>query len=1204
MTPPVALGLESDKRTTPQSSADQSLATGADILSRREPFSTAMASAGHLGEAPALQLPSASEAAVDAGGAPVPQRPPLQEEGAATGAAQMHSDGGCATSSIATRPVGTHLEAPLGRRGDVAPVGTLHMGNRKRSRAESLGDKQDLPTGPRGKVTSTMHMHPSLWGVEPCAANPDHCLSASISSELSRTKAAAVESSESSAEDGAETDTADEAGSVSNPLGLQPPPPRASGGIQMGVFESLTEDAPSDDSEESQAERELLPAEMAGAKDAGAVAQATTRPISETPRRHDGLAESLEESENGQRSAPSAVQMGEGKEVEAAASNAGIAEHKEPPPGPDKEGTERGQTHPKPKDPNPNQNPNPTPKKANSNPTFGEQHGHPNITSGTANPNLEKSPDNPNLEQGNANPTMGHSAAGHHEGQGTSSTPGGSAAGGNSAAPGSWSTTTPATATGAGTETPRPDDRMPITAAQALQAVEKIARKAASGTMVRPVRNIPMTQRRAALSSVIVPRLARMGALLKGCANMGQVNSAVQDVLRVPRDIAMDPEVEDAAAAKRKPLSAAAKRWREMNRMGDQEEIPNHIKRAAKAVQNDDLKKAMSALMGEPGLADMTPKVMMVAASKHPTSDPVSAVSTAWDTTRVPNIRTKLVRRIVRRAKRGRAAGPSGWTWELLQYVASSKEGITALTSVVNGLATGLTDPHMGLLTCNLTLLNKKPSGVRPVAVAEPIVSLTSKCLAAVVESKMRKRFAPFQFAGGLSRGIPAAILAVKTALADRRGSVLMSLDCSNAFNECHRSPMLAGIKQNFPEVYPFMVYMYGKATPLSIRGANVLQSQAGQRQGDALSMLAFCEVLHPVILESQKAADVAVIAYADDVKVVGSRDACLAFEKAFAAHCAKIGLRANPDKTEWYDPSTDFGTEVFGAPVGTRAFRDKHAADKMKEICMMADACADLSDYGFTQAADQLLRRSVRASLEAYLQVAHVEETRLSNVSNHLLRTFWRIVGERPGWELLSPRPKDGGLAFRPATNVFGQSQAKALEAMVGFGVTAKFLSNISPMEAFDQRLPRSIPEAVALQKPPKPARVERLMQLPSPFTVLPAWVNSVEQHVEGGVYLDALLLHIGVRAFTFRRVKQVVPTNAHVRQQWIGLGLQTPLPESGAPGHMLQATKGLAHIPILHISFAYMRDVVESHRDLARWAGYLKDAKSHRRPAPVATE
>lgn len=739
-----------------------------------------------------------------------------------------------------------------------------------------------------------------------------------------------------------------------------------------------------------------------------------------------------------------------------------------------------------------------------------------------------------------------------------------------------------AAANGEGANAPAPlraDGRMPITPVKAAELCAAIGK---APKPIRAIRFMPKTQRRAAMQALVIPAIVNAQRQLTKSDGPAATKHALSQLMKIPTKLQTDESVAELAAAKpRRRVQYMPDGLGQMDAA-----IPDRVKRAAKAIHNGDMRKAMSALEDEGGKAAPTAQSIMLAASKHPLSPAPQAQVTARDVVQVPEVKAKLVRRIVKAAKRGRAAGQSGWTWEMIQMVAASREGITALTKLVNALATSVTDPHDTLLTCGLTLLDKKGGGVRPVAVAEPLVSLVSKCLAAVVARKAMARFQPIQFAGGLSRGIECAVLQVKLALGKHKDNVMCSLDISNAFNEGFRAPMMAGIKAHFPEVYPWLSYMYRQPTPLKLDGVRVFDSASGQRQGDALSMLAFCEVIHPILLEAKKGIqDLELVAYADDVKVIGSKADCAKFEAAFAKLCLRRGLRANPDKTEWFDPAKDAGTEVFGAPIGRPAYINAHVDEKLAKIRSQADLCVNaLGFFGYVQEADQLLRRSVRPALDAYLRLVDVHKSKL-DATNKLLLDHMRAILDAPelSFEQLRHRPRHGGLSFGPVRNQAGESTLKVKKALRGFGV--KLDTYTERMQAF---LSRTGVAAPAQQ--PGDAEPAEPKAATTPFAVLPQWINSTEQTVDPDTYRAAMKLHLGIVRASLqqtghRRSDPVLPHMVNVSQTWISLDITTPSPTSLAPAAMEKAVAPLPAIPRLHVSYAYMRDVVQSEFRLKSW-------------------
>jgi len=513
-------------------------------------------------------------------------------------------------------------------------------------------------------------------------------------------------------------------------------------------------------------------------------------------------------------------------------------------------------------------------------------------------------------------------------------------------------------------------------------------------------------------------------------------------------------------------------------------------------------------------------------ATKHPIDDGPevnSSVSPA-DQLRSSAVTKTTLKRAVFGTPNNRAAGPSGWTFELLKLVCSDKEGLLAFLELAQQLAAGNATPHISLLTCSLSVLTKPGGGIRPIAVSEPIASVVSKCLARSVKDKAATMFKGMQYAGGMRHGIDAAILKVKACLVERPNNVVMSVDIANAFNEGRRGPMMDRVRATLPEVLPWACTLYGTPTPLHLRGVRAMHSRSGQRQGDALSMLLFCATLQPAIEEADAHVRLAghkldVIAYADDVKVVASDAACRLFLAKFSSCVSDLGLRVNAAKTEWYQPQQDAGCILFGAPVGTCSYireSSQHILDGCQDL---ANKCVILAREGFVAEADQLLRRSIRPKVAALLRVVELPSDMLDFVNAWMMESLRLILGNHSlGWVHTAPRPSEGGLAFPKLGNTARSAEAKAKKLLHSTGY---FIPAESVHVAF-MALP-SDPEPWCLASspppvPPSPAydgvqSEHEKRKAGEAFAALPQWIMSAAQNVPHRKYKAALLAHLGMQ-------------------------------------------------------------------------------------------
>jgi len=106
-----------------------------------------------------------------------------------------------------------------------------------------------------------------------------------------------------------------------------------------------------------------------------------------------------------------------------------------------------------------------------------------------------------------------------------------------------------------------------------------------------------------------------------------------------------------------------------------------------------------------------------------------------------------------------------------------------------------------------LVALNKKSSGIRPIATKFTLRGLASKCANSFAVSKLAPYFAPLQMGTGVKGGCEAAVHATRRFLGSLQpGSVIAKLNFSNAFNCLHRDSMLKAVFQQIPEIYNYAI--------------------------------------------------------------------------------------------------------------------------------------------------------------------------------------------------------------------------------------------------------------------------------------------------------------------------------------------------------------------------------------------------------------
>ena len=133
-----------------------------------------------------------------------------------------------------------------------------------------------------------------------------------------------------------------------------------------------------------------------------------------------------------------------------------------------------------------------------------------------------------------------------------------------------------------------------------------------------------------------------------------------------------------------------------------------------------------------------------------------------------------------------------------------------------------------------------------------------------------------------------------------------MLVDCTNAYNTISREAIIDRLSKNpgFSPIYRMAAWSL-RHTPLIVieNGEAVLHlnSESGVRQGSVLGPLLFCMAIQPLLQKIVSTVDVRIVAYLDDVTIIGKPEATRAAGLAFTAlegEMAKLGLRVNTSKT------------------------------------------------------------------------------------------------------------------------------------------------------------------------------------------------------------------------------------------------------------------------------------------------------------------
>ena len=291
----------------------------------------------------------------------------------------------------------------------------------------------------------------------------------------------------------------------------------------------------------------------------------------------------------------------------------------------------------------------------------------------------------------------------------------------------------------------------------------------------------------------------------------------------------------------------------------------------------------------------------------HPQED-VQQLPLPNETPFVHDVKPERVKAVIVK-KLGRAAAPGldGWTRELLIPITEDNGLLAELTTLVQDILVGNVSSSFAtrIRACVLSPFRKEMATlkVRPITPESVLAKLASHIALDSVDKSFRATFKGWQY--GVWGDSTEAVKEIRAAYKDDGADTLVALDATNAYNRMSRKHILeaAYAQPALRLAFGAINLTLGAAGTLALyeNGARVceLRSTRGVRQGMVLSPLLFANgmasVLAPIM---RKHPHVRVVAYLDDITVVGKNAAVQNFLEEAGDELSKIGFDINPAKS------------------------------------------------------------------------------------------------------------------------------------------------------------------------------------------------------------------------------------------------------------------------------------------------------------------
>ena len=253
----------------------------------------------------------------------------------------------------------------------------------------------------------------------------------------------------------------------------------------------------------------------------------------------------------------------------------------------------------------------------------------------------------------------------------------------------------------------------------------------------------------------------------------------------------------------------------------------------------------------------------------------------------------------------GAAAGPDGWTEDLLAPLLADPAVLRFVSAITQSLVDGVSPCSRKRLVASRLVGIPKPDGsMRPIAVGTIWLKIAARYVFSVHRDAVLKHFSGVQFGCGEENG--AEIVIHNARRAHESGETVCTIDARNAFNTPCRAALWSAVSV-LPCLVPFLgIFSLEYEAPSDLiwhgrSSTRVLASARGTRQGSVFGGLFFSALIHPALLQCRRLfPGVRLFAYLDDVTLTSADLEQLAAAFLFLkAEFAKLRLEFNGKKCE-----------------------------------------------------------------------------------------------------------------------------------------------------------------------------------------------------------------------------------------------------------------------------------------------------------------